>query len=73
MAEINDEQQEFEYSNSHITTVINVTELPKLGGSMADSGYLTTKDFHQKKSLNVDITIDNRNVLLTNRVKSQIY
>jgi len=47
---------------------------------MADSGYLTTKDFlawqelfNQKKSLNVEITIENRNVLLTNRVKSQIY
>jgi len=79
--EDNGEQQEYEYSSSNqITTVISVTELPKLGGSMADSGYLTTKDFlawqelfNQKKSLNVEITIENRNVLLTNRVKSQIY
>jgi len=65
---------------NQVTTVMSVTELPRLGGLKADTDFLSVKDllkwqeiFNQKRTLNIEISIANRNTLLTNRVKCQIY
>jgi len=62
-----------DYANNQVTTVMSVTELPRLGGQKADTDFLTVKDFltwqeifNQKMALDVDITIANR----TNRARS---
>jgi len=62
-------------ASSQVTTVMSVTELPRLGGLKADTDILSVKQeiFNQKMTLKIDISIANRNTLLTNRVKCQIY
>jgi len=50
-------------ASSQVTTVMSVTELPRLGGLKADTDFLSVKDllkwqeiFNQKRTLNIDIS-----------------
>jgi len=42
-----DDGQEYDYANNQVTTVMNVTELPRLGGLKADTDFLSVKDFFE--------------------------